>query len=269
LFIDDGPLGRIDALFLDNPTPANCYRLETYRSAGSISSTASQQLRCYFVTKCHFPAQPPPSSRTDGRTDIRSISDPVFLEKATENTLEIYQKIMSQVESRYGPVMEVFEVEGTRERRLVIGYKMGGTSRFFRYAVTPNAAFGTHRSSCSALSNLYHYYQLYSARKYVEQFSNGVTIISLYLNPMPNSTAAPIESSIFQVMKEASLLFCLPDNPFFLNPESSNHAVQEATYACGYLIKLSRCQPDRLYHQTAVGSLHNTFAIASGLHIFI
>jgi hypothetical protein len=39
---------------------------------------------------------------------------------------------MWQVESRYGPVMEVFEVEGTRERRLVIGYKMGGTSRFFR-----------------------------------------------------------------------------------------------------------------------------------------
>jgi hypothetical protein len=27
--------------------------------------------------------------------------------------------------------MEVFEVEGARERRLVIGYKMGGTSRFF------------------------------------------------------------------------------------------------------------------------------------------
>ncbi|KAF8442808.1 NADH-dependent glutamate dehydrogenase [Boletus edulis BED1] len=216
---------RIDAMFLDKSTPANCYRLETYRSMGSISATASQQLRCYFVTKCHFPAQSPPSSCTDGRTDIRSVSDPVFLEKATENTLEIYQKIMWQVESRYGPVMEVFEVEGSRERRLVIGYKMGGTSRFF-----------------SALSNLYHYYQLYSARKYVEQFSNGITIISLYLNPMPNSTAAPIESSIFQVMKEASLLYCLPDNPFFLDPKNSNHAVQEATYAyCGWVFAQHFC----------------------------
>ncbi|KAN0087658.1 Glutamate/Leucine/Phenylalanine/Valine dehydrogenase domain containing protein [Tylopilus felleus] len=216
---------RIDALFLDNPTPANCYRLETYRSTGSISATASKQLRCYFVTKCHFSAQLTPSSRTDGRTDIRTVSDPVFLEKASENTLEIYQRIMWQVESRYGPVMEVFEVEGSRERRLVIGYKMGGTSHFF-----------------SALSNLYHYYQLYSARKYVEQFSNGVTIISLYLNPMPNSTAAPIESSIFQVMKEASLLYCLPDNPFFLNANDSNHAVQEATYAyCGWIFAQHFC----------------------------
>src|ERR1700685_3553416 len=67
-----------------------------------------------------------------------------------------------------------------------------------------------------------------------EQFSNGITIISLYLNPLPNSHAAPIEHSIFQVMKEASLLFCLPDNPFFLLNDQSGHAVQEATYACTF-----------------------------------
>ena len=143
---------------------------------------------------------------------------------------------MHKVEKRYGPVIEVYEVEASRERRLVIGYKMGGTSRFF-----------------SALSNLYHFYGLYSARKYVgecvtfiyrfgslssEQFSNGITIISLYLNPLPGSQAPPIEHSIFQVMKEASLLYCLPDNPFFL-PQGSDdgaHAVQEATYAyCGWI----------------------------------
>ncbi len=155
----------------------------------------------------------------------------MFLEKASENTLEIYQEIMWNVEARYGPVIEVFEVEGTRERRLVIGYKMGGTTHFF-----------------SALSNLYHYYSLYSARKYVgaseapvlpsipltpttEQFSNGVTIISIYLNPLPNSKAPPIENSIFQVMKEVSLLYCLPDNPFFVASQSQ-HAVQDAAYAC-------------------------------------
>ncbi|KAG2354643.1 NADH-dependent glutamate dehydrogenase [Suillus spraguei] len=182
---------RIDSLYLDNSTPSNCYRLETFRSTGSISATASQQLR------------------------------------SSPHTLEVYQKIIWQVESRYGPVMEVFEVEGTRERRLVIGYKMGGTSR----------------SLGIALSNLYHFYQLYSARKYVEQFSNGITIISLYLNPMPNSTGAPIEHSIFQVMKEASLLYCLPDNPFFLlDSVNSGHAVQEATYAyCGWVFAQHFC----------------------------
>lgn len=93
---------------------------------------------------------------------------------------------------------------------------MGGTSKFF-----------------SALSNLYHFYSLYSARKYVEQFSNGITIIGIYLNPLPGANAPPIEHSIFQVMKEASLLYCLPDNPFFYASGDMNaHAVQEATYAC-------------------------------------
>ena len=96
---------------------------------------------------------------------------------------------------------------------------MGGTSKFF-----------------SALSNLYHFYSLYSARKYVEQFSNGVTIISIYLNPLPTGSAPPIEHSIHQVMKEASLLYCLPDNPFFYaSGDTSTHAVQEATYACEYM----------------------------------
>ena len=78
------------------------------------------------------------------------MSDPIFLEKASENTLEIYQRVMWNVQARFGPVIEVFEVEGSRERRLVIGYKTGGTKKFF-----------------SALSNLYHFYSLYSARKYV------------------------------------------------------------------------------------------------------
>lgn len=66
----------------------------------------------------------------------------------------------------------------------------------------------------------------------IEQFANGITIISIYLNPLPNSSAPPIENSIYQVMKEASLLFCLPDNPFFLPKSAESHAVQEATYAC-------------------------------------
>jgi glutamate dehydrogenase len=114
--------------------------------------TTSQQLRCYFVNKCNFPADAP-KDVAPGQLDIRSVSDSSFLEKASENTLEIYQGIMNNVLKRYGPVIEVFEVEGTRERRLVIGYKMGATRGFF-----------------SALSNLYHFYGLYSARKYVGEW---------------------------------------------------------------------------------------------------
>ncbi|PPQ79211.1 LOW QUALITY PROTEIN: hypothetical protein CVT25_002817 [Psilocybe cyanescens] len=229
---------RIDDLFLNNSTPQNAYRLETFRSTGSISATASQQLRCYFVTKCNFPSKPQASS--GGKTDIRAVSDSAFLDRATKNTLDIYQEaglllfeFMSIInalfdlsgyveQKRHGPVLEVFEVEGTRERRL--GYK----AEYFNLN--------------SALSNLYHFYSLYSARKYVEQFANGITIISLYLNPLPDSNAPPIEHSIFQVLKEASLLFCLPDNPFFLPKSLGSNAVQEATYAyCGWIFAQHFC----------------------------
>ncbi|KAJ7205988.1 NADH-dependent glutamate dehydrogenase [Mycena pura] len=213
---------RIDDLFLDTKTP---YRLETYRSQGSVSATASQQLRCYFITKCSFP--PLPAEESD---DIRLYSDPVFLEKASENTLQLYQTAMRSVRARrYGPVLSHYQVEGTRQHRLVIAYDShaSGTRHFF-----------------SALSNLYHFYALYSSRKYVEQFSNGITIISLYLNPLPGSPggAPPIEHSIYQVVKEASLLFCLPDNPFFLPKAPGTHAVQEATYAyCGWIFAQHFC----------------------------
>ncbi|KAF8529291.1 NAD-specific glutamate dehydrogenase [Hysterangium stoloniferum] len=220
---------RIDQIFLDNSTPSQAYRLETYRSTGAVSARSSQQLRCYFVARCSFPTPPPASIlNEEGLMDIKKVSDLSFLEKVSANTLEIYENVMRNVETRHGPVIEVFEVENTRERRIVIGYKMGGTSHFF-----------------SALSDLYHYYQLYSARKYVEQFSNGITIISLYLNPLPNSTGPPIEECIFQIVKEISLLFCLPDNPFFrTGPEDqgAGHAVQEATYAyCGSIFAQHFC----------------------------
>ncbi|KAJ6480088.1 NADH-dependent glutamate dehydrogenase [Mycena vulgaris] len=213
---------RIDDLFLDTSIP---YRLETFRSQGAVSATASQQLRCYFVTKCSFP--PLPAKDSD---DIRMYSDPVFLEKASENTLQLYQTAMRDVRARrYGPVVSHYQVEGTRQHRLVIAYDShaSGTRHFF-----------------SALSNLYHFYSLYSVRKYVEQFSNGVTIISLYLNPLPHVPGGvpPIEHSIYQVMKEASLLFCLPDNPFFLPKAPGSHAVQAATYAyCGWIFAQHFC----------------------------
>jgi glutamate dehydrogenase len=125
----------------------------------------------------------------------------------------------------------MFEVEGTREHRVVIGYRMGTTNNFF-----------------SAFSDLYHFYGLFSSRKYVEHFSNGVTIISVYLNPLPASRYPPIEHSIHQVIKEASLIYVLPDNPFFatsgLEGEQADngHAVQEATYAyVGWLFAQHFC----------------------------
>lgn len=73
-------------------------------------------------------------------SDIRAVSDRRFLERASENTLSIYSEVMQHALQRSGPVVEAFQVENSREHRLVIGFKQGTTTNFF-----------------SALSKLYHW----------------------------------------------------------------------------------------------------------------
>lgn len=201
----------IDDKFLNSRT--DVYRLESFRSTGTVSSSSSSQLRCYFITKVVFPN---PEPTPEQLTDIKAVSDEGFLNRATEHTAAIYQRVINNALVRTGPVIEAFGVNGSQEKRLVIGYKRGTTQNFF-----------------SALSDLYHYYDLYSTRKYVEQFSNGITIVSLYLNRLADSKQPPIEHTISQVLKEASLVYCLPNTPlqgFFKTNELS---VQETIY--GYI----------------------------------
>ncbi len=140
---------RIDEKYLNPSTPEKAYRVETFRSSSSLMADSAQQLRCYFVYKCDF-VNPTPAPN---ETDLSVISDKTFLEKATPNTKAIYQDVVTSVMERTGPVIEMFEVEGTREKRLVIGFKQRSAMGLF-----------------SALSDLYHYYGCTSARKYVGEY---------------------------------------------------------------------------------------------------
>ncbi|GAA5944097.1 hypothetical protein JCM1841_002989 [Sporobolomyces salmonicolor] len=215
---------RIDDKYLDISSATTAWRLESYRAAPVAPSDAgdaqavAQQLRSYFVSKCDFVDAPDVALTAEELAqpgvDIRRISDKTFLEKATANTLDIYQELMDEALRRMGPVVAAYDVEKSRERRIVIAYKQGGTRSFF-----------------SALSDLYHSYGFYSTRKYVENFKNGVTIISLYLHPLQG---LPSEASILQIIKESSLIYVLPANPLF--DAHSQLSVQEAAYAyCGWI----------------------------------
>ncbi|CCX34060.1 Similar to NAD-specific glutamate dehydrogenase; acc. no. P00365 [Pyronema omphalodes CBS 100304] len=210
---------RIDEKYLDVSTPEKAFRVETFRSNSPLIASAptDQRLRCYFCYKCDF-VNPTPD---EGETDLAVVSDKTFLEKVTPNTKKIYQSVVTQVvERRTGPVIQMYEIEGSQERRLVVGYKQRSTMGMF-----------------SALSDLYHYYGCTSSRKYTEQFSNGVTVMSIYLSPLPPKPGRrspkypPIDDSVQQIMKEISLLFCIPQNMFqhrFIQGELS---LQETIYA--------------------------------------
>ena len=205
---------RIDEKYIDTSTPERSYRVETFRSPTPLPGDSEQQLRCYFVYQCQF-ANPNPHPE---ETDIEIIGEKRFLQKATANTKALYQEIISNAVTRAGPVIEMFELEGSREKRLVIAYRQGSAMGFY-----------------SALSDLYHYYRLTSSRKYLENFSNGITVISLYLRPLnkPTITAKypPIEAAIHQIMKEVSLLYCIPRNRFQGHFARGNLSLQETIYA--------------------------------------
>ncbi|KAK6348689.1 NAD-dependent glutamate dehydrogenase [Orbilia javanica] len=204
---------RIDEKYLNDSHPGKAYRVETFRSVESLGGDSQAQLRCYFVYQCQFEETQP----NENETDITKIADKMFLEKASENTKKLYGDIVQAVVERTGPVIEMFEVQGTREKRLIIGYRQRSAKGLF-----------------SAMSDLYHYYGVTSARKYVEQFSNGVTVMSLYLMPTgagPTVKHPPIEASIHQIMKEVSLLYCIPQNSFQKHFIRGDLSLQETIYA--------------------------------------
>lgn len=181
-----------------------------------MSSAFRNQLRCYFVTKCEFATVSPTAADA---SDILKVSDKTFLEKAAPTTLELYERVMNMALERTGPVMELHEDETGQCKRLVIAYRQGSTMSLF-----------------SAMSDLYHYYGLYSVRKYVENFSNGITIMSLYLLPLKDAGGPPIEHAIIQIMKEASLLYCLPQTPLHVLFKTGVLSVQETTYGYSALV---------------------------------
>ncbi|KAI1268439.1 NAD-specific glutamate dehydrogenase [Xylariaceae sp. FL1019] len=204
---------RLEAKYLDHNDPSKRFRVETFRSPVSLPSNNSSgaSLRCYFVYQCQFVDSNPGLDET--RLEV--ISDRMFLTKATKNTKLIYRDIIKLAVSRTGPVIEVFDIENTDEKRMVVAFRTR-----------------TARGLFSALSDLYHYYGVTSSRKYVEQFSNGITVMSIYLKPATNltTTPMPMDQSIHQIAKEISLLYCIPQNKLHPLFASGQLSLQETIY---------------------------------------
>lgn len=118
----DGPNheSKIDEKYLDISNKQRAYRMESYRSQGTVSSNFKTQLRCYFVTQCDFVNTSPSAEEAK---DIYKVSDKVFLSKAAPNTLELYERMMQMALDRTGPVIELHESEDSRCKRLVVAYR--------------------------------------------------------------------------------------------------------------------------------------------------
>jgi glutamate dehydrogenase len=168
--------------------PAHGFRVACYRSAGTISPTSPTKLRMYFLSKPEYPDVPP----TPGaEIDLEKISDMQFWARSSRTTKDIYLQVLKEVLVSLGPVIKYFP-EAEKGGRLVIGYKRGSTHSYW-----------------SSLSDLYHFFGMYTTHKYVEQFSNGVTICSMYLHHL-DSEAKDEGNRLKAIAEMASLTYVLP-----------------------------------------------------------
>ncbi|KAM9956355.1 hypothetical protein ACTFIR_003068 [Dictyostelium discoideum] len=197
--------------------PPHGFRLACYRTTGTVSNSSPVHLRLYYLTKPVFPqaTNDLSASKNDEilatETDLFKIGDISFIEKSSELTKKIYQEVMNEVVGKQGPVIKHYPYQ-TNGARLVIAYRRGSTHSYW-----------------SAIGELYHFHQMYATHKYVEQFSNGITIYSIYLRPLHPDV--DINTKISKIAEQASLVYVLPRTsltPLFLSHQLS---FPEVTYA--------------------------------------
>ncbi|RLV93445.1 hypothetical protein JA1_002529 [Spathaspora sp. JA1] len=167
-----------------------------------------QYVRLFFVYENRYKYK----DVSADETDIEKIGDVNLLKITSDRTKKLYQEIVKDVIKTTGPVIRHYPIESSEEYRVVIGYRQKTSARY-----------------SSALSDLANYYKLQTTRKYVEQFANGVTIISMYVRA--KSRKSPVDLSIYQVIKEASLLYCIPHNFFHNRFIRGELSLQESIYA--------------------------------------
>ncbi len=101
-----------------------------YRSLGKIADDQKSQLRIYVVAKAHYGA--PSLDSLKDELDIQKIGDKAFLESSSQHTIDLYQNILKKASKIPGPVIEGYDVSepGQKERRIVICYRRGTTSKY-------------------------------------------------------------------------------------------------------------------------------------------
>jgi glutamate dehydrogenase len=160
------------------------YRWQTYRT--SRKAAGLEYLRMYVVTKPCFPAEAGPA----GVCDIRTLADAGFLASVPDETRTRFEKLLCAHEGWESPMIDIAHLKKAGELRLQIVAHTEACSRFF-----------------SNISDVLRSRGLVSNRKYVERFSNGKSIISLYLDDIPD------DKLVDGLVEDISAIYAIPESP--------------------------------------------------------
>lgn len=183
---------------LENAFPD--YRLQSYRTPGI---DLESHFRSYFVAKPQFFMPHAPADEQD----INKVAALQFLETTTTEAKDRYQKILKKSLLMTQPYFDVQD-KVRDEIRIMISVPYAGSYRFL-----------------SAISDIINYYGLVSKHKYVEPFSNGKLIISIYLDA--DSTRNHVDNMI----NDLSLVYINPENETSPLVRKNILSAHEAFYA--------------------------------------
>lgn len=174
---------------------ARTYRMQCYRSSGVLDPViVPYHVRMYFLQQPDF-VDPNPA---EDETDITKIADKTFLSRAGERLQAVYQQCINEAVNQMTPSFHTevwLEPDNSKMARLTIAYKNGATHSYF-----------------SSIADVYRQHGLFTTRKYVEFFSNGIVIYGFYLQMLDNPTRGKgtFEQRLEAVVADASLHFVLP-----------------------------------------------------------
>lgn len=178
------------------------YRVQSYRTAGLALES---HFRSYFVQKPEWiVANPAPTE-----DDIYKVAARQFIETTTKEAIDRYQRVLRESMNLFQPYIEVTDPVRD-EIRIMVAIPQWDSDRFL-----------------SGISDILNYYGLYSKHKYVEPFSNGRLILSLYMD------AESSRPYIEDIVTDISLITIHPEND--ISPLIRNNilSVHEAFYALG------------------------------------
>ena len=160
------------------------FRLQTYRTLRK--ALGLEYLRIYLVHQPNFSLDQIKALETD----LRQIADPAFLAAVPKETYALYQDLLERSKGWESPLIDVCHEPKTKELLVTVVVNRDSSPHFF-----------------SNISDVLHSHGLFSNRKYIEQFSNGKTVYSIYLNDIPD------QALVDDLVEDISLVYVIPDSP--------------------------------------------------------
>jgi len=181
----------------------NAVSLHCFHSKGTASKDSDQHIALYFVEVTPFIS----TQVAENETDLSKISTGAFLRDKTPHGQKKYKKLIDKAVRQLSPVVE-YHKQDDGGFDVFVAYRKGNTHSFF-----------------SSTGELLKRSNLVATKKYVNNFSNGIVVISLYF-----SSAVP-EENIKNFTEQLSLVFILPRTSLSPLFDESKLTIEESIYA--------------------------------------